>query len=80
MKAYHILLVDDDPLILKTVGDALQEAGYRITTADSGEAAKPVTVVRTALNSSEDLLPPEMMLYLEKQKQAAGQQEATDKN
>jgi sugar lactone lactonase YvrE len=48
--------------------------------ADSGEAAKPVTVVRTALNSSEDLLPPEMMLYLEKQKQAAGQQEATDKN
>jgi len=39
MTAYEILLVDDDPLILKTLGPALEKEGYRVTTADNGEAA-----------------------------------------
>ncbi len=39
MNAYEILLVDDDPLILKTLGVALKGGGYRVTTAISGETA-----------------------------------------
>jgi len=36
---------------------------------------KPVTVLRTGLESNEDLVSPEMMLYLEKQKQAEAQKQ-----
>lgn len=39
MRSYHILLVDDDPLILKTIGDALEHEGYDVTLAGSGESA-----------------------------------------
>ena len=35
----NILLVDDDPFILKTIGRSLEGKGYRVTTADSGEKA-----------------------------------------
>ena len=39
MRSYHILLVDDDPLILTTIREALNQQGYEVTTAGSGEAA-----------------------------------------
>jgi PAS domain S-box-containing protein len=39
MSTYKILLVDDDILILKTVGAFLQFQGYQLATADSGESA-----------------------------------------
>lgn len=47
---------------------------------DGGKNNQAVTVLRTSLNANEDLLSPEMLLYLEKQKQAAGQQDEADKN
>ena len=34
-----ILLVDDDPDLLKLISLRLSSAGYRVRTADSGEAA-----------------------------------------
>lgn len=40
---------------------------------------KPVTVVRTGVDSSEDLIPPEMLLHLEKERQAAQQKKEEDK-
>lgn len=39
MKKYTILLVDDDPFILKGIGRGLESEGYRVTTADCGQAA-----------------------------------------
>ncbi len=39
MKNYSILLVDDDPIITAGIGGDLEERGYNVTTADSGEAA-----------------------------------------
>jgi DNA-binding NtrC family response regulator len=36
---HHILLVDDDPLIILGIGDDLKAAGYRVTTAYNGEQA-----------------------------------------
>ncbi len=39
MTTYEILLVDDDPLILRALKPALEKEGYRVTTADNGEAA-----------------------------------------
>lgn len=36
----HLLLVDDDRLILTTMASALTDAGYRITTAESGDEAQ----------------------------------------
>ena len=39
MTAYEILLVDDDPLILKAIKPALQQEGYQVTTAENGESA-----------------------------------------
>ncbi len=39
MTGIRILLVDDDRLILATLASALSNAGYRVSTADSGEAA-----------------------------------------
>ena len=39
MNTYEILLVDDDPLILKALKPALEQDGYRVTTADNGESA-----------------------------------------
>lgn len=36
---YSILLIDDDPLILKGTGNDLERKGYQVTTVDSGEKA-----------------------------------------
>ena len=32
----HILVIDDDPVLLAMVGDFLKNAGYRVSTADCG--------------------------------------------
>ncbi len=39
MRDYSVLLVDDDPLILKGTGGDLQKKGYRVTTASGGKEA-----------------------------------------
>lgn len=39
MKRYHLLLVDDDPFILEGIGDDLENNGYQVTRATSGEMA-----------------------------------------
>jgi DNA-binding response OmpR family regulator len=39
MKKQNILLVDDDPTILGLIAFALEDRGYRVTTASGGEAA-----------------------------------------
>jgi len=39
MKKYKILLVDDDPLILRSISMALKQEGYHIATAANGEIA-----------------------------------------
>jgi len=36
----HLLLVDDDRLVLATLAQALSKAGYRITTAESADEAE----------------------------------------
>ncbi len=36
---YEILLVDDEHFILDTIGPALEEKGYRVTSVDNGKAA-----------------------------------------
>ena len=41
--SHHILLVDDDRLILSTLGSGLRQAGYTVTEAASGEAALAFT-------------------------------------
>jgi len=39
MKKYNILLVDDDDLILKSLGPALEGRGYEVATSDNGAEA-----------------------------------------
>lgn len=39
MKKHSILLVDDEEIIRKTVGVDLEEKGYKVTLAKSGEEA-----------------------------------------
>ncbi len=39
MEEHRILLVDDDPLILQTIGSSLESEGYKVTTAESGNDA-----------------------------------------
>ena len=39
MPKYEILLVDDDLLILQTIGSTIETYGYNITTAENGESA-----------------------------------------
>lgn len=41
----HVLLVDDEPAICKALGIALTRAGFRVSTALSGESA--MSIVRT---------------------------------
>ena len=36
---YEILLVDDEHVILDTIGPALEEKGYKVTSVDNGKAA-----------------------------------------
>jgi two-component system response regulator GlrR len=38
----HVLIVDDEPAISKALGTALTRAGFRVTTALSGETAMSV--------------------------------------
>lgn len=42
MNKARLLLVDDDPLILATLAQGLRHAGYRVSEADSAEAAMPL--------------------------------------
>ncbi len=39
MRKYSILLVDDDPIIIKGTGRDIEEKGYDVATAESGEKA-----------------------------------------
>ncbi|MFC1534344.1 response regulator [Thermodesulfobacteriota bacterium] len=39
MDEYEILLVDDEPNMLKLVGPALEHEGFRVTTSDNGQEA-----------------------------------------
>ncbi len=39
MKDPSILIIDDDPVFIRTLSRVLSEAGYHILTAESGEAA-----------------------------------------
>ena len=39
MKGYQILLVDDDLNVLTVIASSLEENGYQVTTASSGEVA-----------------------------------------
>lgn len=39
MKAYKILLVDDDLFILQSISSALEQEGYHVATADNGAKA-----------------------------------------
>nr|MCU0540032.1 response regulator [Desulfobacterales bacterium] len=39
MNPYHVLLVDDDPFILEGIGEELENRGYRVARANSGETA-----------------------------------------
>ena len=43
---YEILLVDDDHSILDTIGAAVEEKGYRVTSVDNGKAAIEVVAKR----------------------------------
>src|SRR5687767_2242598 len=38
----HVLLVDDEPAIVKALGIALSRAGFRVSTALSGETAMSI--------------------------------------
>jgi PAS domain S-box-containing protein len=55
MENATILLVDDEPIILRSIGSELEQAGYRVKTANSGEAAiealseNPIDLVVTDL-------------------------------
>ncbi len=44
MPAVHLLLVDDDRLVLATLSKGLRDAGYELSAADSGEAALELAV------------------------------------
>ena len=41
-QAHHLMLVEDDLLILRTLARGLREAGYRISEAESAEEAMQV--------------------------------------
>lgn len=59
MRKYEILLVDDDLNILTVIASALEDKGYQVTTASSGEVAiealsiKDFDLVITDLNMHE---------------------------
>ena len=63
----HVLMVDDEPSTLELVRLILEEEGYRVTTAETGEialekfTAEPTHVVITDLHlpgiSGEELIP-----------------------
>ncbi len=51
MKTYNVLLVDDDPFILEGIGEDLENHGYRVTRANSGDMA-----IKILQRSSFDLI------------------------
>ncbi len=59
MRKYEILLVDDDLNVLTVIASALEDKGYQVTTASSGEVAiealsiKDFDLVITDLNMHE---------------------------
>src|SRR5512143_1680098 len=58
MQPGDILLVDDDPDLLKLISLRLTSAGYRVRTAESGEAAlAAIAVTRPALVISDMRMP-----------------------
>ncbi len=52
-KKYTILLVDDDVIVRKTLGDILKQEGYNIILAESGESAIKVLTERLKTDSIE---------------------------
>ena len=46
MRKHKILLVDDDPFILKAIGSALEDKGYQVSTAAAGEEAIEIMAER----------------------------------
>ena len=58
MKNGDLLLVDDDPDLLKLISLRLTSAGYRVRTAESGEAAlAAIAVTRPSLVISDMRMP-----------------------
>jgi YesN/AraC family two-component response regulator len=51
MKRYNVLLVDDDPFILEGIGEDLENNGYHVTRANSGDMA-----IKILQRSSFDLI------------------------
>lgn len=47
----RILIVDDDPLVLKALGDGLERSGHQVTAADGGQAG--IDRFREALGGAE---------------------------
>ncbi|MFQ5508972.1 MAG: sigma-54-dependent transcriptional regulator [Leptospirillia bacterium] len=60
MAKHHILLVDDDPNILTTVGMRLEAFGYDVSTAADGQAAIDAVAVRVPALVLLDLRMPKM--------------------
>lgn len=47
----YVLLVDDDPVLLKALGDTLEREGHHISLANDGQSG--IDIFRTALNEGE---------------------------
>lgn len=58
MSEYKILLVDDDPQVLRVVGRVLEDQGYQIMEESSGEAA-----VETLAEEDFDLVITDLNMY-----------------
>lgn len=43
----HILVIDDDPVLLSMVGDYLKEAGFAVSTADCGIYSTTSSMAKT---------------------------------
>ncbi len=52
MNGYAILLVDDEEIVLKTVGTELKDRGYNVTLAESGEEA--VELLRSKTDGNQN--------------------------
>ena len=58
MMTHEILLVHDDPKVLRVIGRILKEEGYQLTEESSGEAA-----VRTLSEKDFDLVITDLNIY-----------------
>lgn len=60
-KKITILVVDDDPLALETIGELLVESGYRVFTAQGGQMALDILDTQTGIDLIvSDLMMPQM--------------------